>query len=1681
MKNRKKVFKVIFSIIVGIVVISAAYNMYAFFSRGKQAITVNASSTYYCGSDLSAIVSVKKAEDNKLIDAKITAQLYDKNNKKVKDVKEEYDLEKGEKVDILLELPENLETGNYSLKITSKSGLLKDTAEVPVNIIKDVKSNVIISLDKGIYKPGDEINFRTLILSKKENIPVQNDVSIYIYDGNDNKVYSNTTKTSEYGIVSGKFQLANEVNSGTYKITVVTESQEISKKFTVNPYITPKFEASIMTDKENYLVGETAKIIVSGKYFFGEPVKRAEVKGTIDGNEVVGFTNDEGNFETSYKVEQTGKINLEFKLTDTSNYMIETSKTIAASTDLINVDFIAEYGDIASGVNNDIYIVTKNIDGTPLKTYSTIKVDNISKQVISDENGIGKLILTKQEIANLKSKTQNPFSVITEDMNGNKVENTFAIKTNNNYYTLIKTDKVKYNAGDDIEITLNSRYDVENTIYILKNNELIKTISTEEDVTNINLDDITGLVDIIALNRADSNYYRNNLSTDNYSKKTIFIKPNKSLNIEIQTDSKEYKPGDTLNVTFTTQNEKKENVNAALLVSILDEAVLSLAENDLSIDNIKLALEDITLSEGITAADLYAIVLDEKSDVALKTILLNQNQFKLNIINKTYVNNAGDNLLLGIFLSAIGILSVFTYIFASNNKIRKIAFNIFIPVVDVIGIFVIISMYLTEFIYDYIYSGSDLVIVFGEIILSIILYLLFLYKEKDLIFKMIKEFAILPGFIIGFIMLLIELIYSNSSWRYSEVSEGVTIIALFVYLIVFTILIALNRKNELKGKLKGIYHLCISILKTAVFWGIVVVISELIDELAILIVIAGYVLFKKIIFKETKKKIENGKIVINLTASEIAGMFAGIAMIIIVLLMLGLYISQKKVSNVTNSIYYDPNMYDGFEGTEIIPPVESESSSDFKGTVSFEDLQGDIISTTTDNKTSSIFDIDSFISNDNTEESVLYEQDMNDIIEVEKESKTEEHIRNVFLESLAFLPEVITENGGAKLNIPISDNITTWNIQTVGNTKDGNVGFGTSSFKVFKEFFVDFSLPTNSVVTDRISIPVTLYNYTNQVLKINVNVKENDWLKIGNYSDVVNVQAQSTKMVYVPIEILKDGNNTLRIETSNGSITDIVEKTMVVKPNGLEKNEVVSSGMIEENYSQDIIFNENAIEGTEKVKIKLYAMPIVQAIENIESMLKLPTGCFEQTSSSLYPDILVLKYLRENDLSNSELEEKAIEYISKGYQKLLTYEVQGQKGGYSLYGDSPAEPVITAFGLMEMNELKDVYEIDENIIPNMKEYLFKVQKVNGSFDYRSTYIGGTASTDEVAMNAYIIWALSEVCPDDDRLNKSIEYLKNKIEDVSDNYTLALMANVFANINNKQLANEVIKQINSNIQKDNNKYWLTSSIKDYYGTSGRYQNIQTTALTSIALTKLGSSENTNNEFIKYIVSQKSSNGSWGTTQSTILALKAINDYSKKSDITEQTITIRLNDKEQKIDVKNDALDVYELEFDNVQKENYFEILIKKGQISYEIIKNYYEEYENIKVKTENKTIGDINVVQNINTQAKVNDVIAQSIYITNGLEYIENGLVEINIPQGCIPIEDSLLELKYNGLIEKYEYNYGKINIYLRDLNESENITLNIEYRALYPENITGGAIRFFDYYNPEIEAVCLPVKLEVTE
>ena len=67
----------------------------------------------------------------------------------------------------------------------------------------------------------------------------------------------------------------------------------------------------------------------------------------------------------------------------------------------------------------------------------------------------------------------------------------------------------------------------------------------------------------------------------------------------------------------------------------------------------------------------------------------------------------------------------------------------------------------------------------------------------------------------------------------------------------------------------------------------------------------------------------------------------------------------------------------------------------------------------------------------------------------------------------------------------------------------------------------------------------------------------------------------------------------------------------------------------------------------------------------------MPYGCFEQTSSATYPNVLVLNYLETQRADQPVSSWQAENLISLGYQRLLTFEVPGEPGGFSLFGDPP--------------------------------------------------------------------------------------------------------------------------------------------------------------------------------------------------------------------------------------------------------------------------------------------------------------------------------------------------------------------------------------------------------------------------
>ena len=134
---------------------------------------------------------------------------------------------------------------------------------------------------------------------------------------------------------------------------------------------------------------------------------------------------------------------------------------------------------------------------------------------------------------------------------------------------------------------------------------------------------------------------------------------------------------------------------------------------------------------------------------------------------------------------------------------------------------------------------------------------------------------------------------------------------------------------------------------------------------------------------------------------------------------------------------------------------------------------------------------------------------------------------------------------------------------------------------------------------------------------------------------------------------------------------DIVVREIDVIPNGREQN-VVFNGRLENEVQHEIAFPSDSIPDASKIFVRLYPGPLSQVIEGMDSLLRMPFGCFEQTSSSTYPNVLALDYMKRTKKLTPEVHAKAEGYIANGYQRhLLTFEVAS--GGFSWFGSAPRQ------------------------------------------------------------------------------------------------------------------------------------------------------------------------------------------------------------------------------------------------------------------------------------------------------------------------------------------------------------------------------------------------------------------------
>jgi hypothetical protein len=705
---------------------------------------------------------------------------------------------------------------------------------------------------------------------------------------------------------------------------------------------------------------------------------------------------------------------------------------------------------------------------------------------------------------------------------------------------------------------------------------------------------------------------------------------------------------------------------------------------------------------------------------------------------------------------------------------------------------------------------------------------------------------------------------------------------------------------------------------------------------------------------------------------------------------------------------------------------------------------------------------------------------------IRKPGVEEPRVREFFPETFIFEPALITNaKGEARLPVTMPDAITTWRVTSFASSQNGELGSTLAQIRVFQEFFVDIDLPVALTEGDEISIPIAVYNYLPKEQEIKLVLQEEDWFDILDKSEVTkSLKKDEVSVVYFPIKVKKIGYYSMTVKAYGEVKSDAIKRRIAVLPDGKRFEDIVSD-RLEGTVTQNVSFPSNAIGDANSLILKIFPGIYSQIVEGLDGLFRMPFGCFEQTSSVTYPNILLLNYLRQTEQIKPETEMAAEEYISIGYQRLLSFEVEG--GGFSWFGDAPANKILTSYGLMEFNDMAKVYEIDERGIERTAQWLKRSQNKDGSWSPDKQYLHaeswGRIQKNEILPTAYICWALGDIGDKGTEVSRGLSFLKKNLKAAKDPYIMALIANAFVAAEPKsETTMEVLKKlVGMAKEKDNAVYWQ-SDIPSITFSRGNGADIEATGLATYALINSGKYSDIVTKALTYLIRSKDPSGLWYTTQGTVIALRSlVAALGGVAEDVDAQVIVMMNGKEiQKLKIDKDNADLmHQVDLtDNLGKKNTVEISVEgEGNFLYELARAYYVPWKDLPRPARPPFTIDVDYDR---TKLSINDVVNVDVSIKlNRAGTAQMVMIDLGIPPGFevqTPTLDELVDKK----IQKYTITPRQLIIYLEEVNYKKPVELSYSIKAKYPIKAKVRSSRVYEYYNTSDEGVEQPIEMKVS-
>ena len=1064
--------------------------------------------------------------------------------------------------DVSFQVPETDDPAQ-DLIIETRSDLGHDRLERPVTVRRDYK--VLLTTDKPLYQPGQTIHIRALALGAFDLHPAEGQtVEFVVADGKGNKVFRKKVTTSQYGIAAVDFVLADEVNTGRYKISAELEKTSSERTVTVQHYVLPKFKVDVETDRSFYRPGDRVSGRLTARYFFGKPVEEGQV--TIEGYtfdierqqaiNVQGKTDAEGVFEFEFTLPDyfvasglEGGISqfiMEIAVQDQAEHIERTALSLPVAQESILIEAVPESGELKPGVENILYIATVYPDGAPAQCAVMVNADGQIFSLTTGKYGLGELRFTpSQPYVNLVITARDEMghtATVERSIQGTWSEE----------YVLLRPERASYRVGETMHLEVFSsppsvppgRGEERGvgTAYldIVREGQTISTRSLDIEKGRAEAD-----VDLTAdmFGTLELHAYKI-LTTGNIARDTrlVVVDAANDLSLAITGDQESYLPGGTAAISFQVSDRGGRPVPAAIGISVVDEALFALAEQDPGFAKIYFLLEKELQQpryqiKGFTwgqvmqvppAGQVDNLSLREAQDTSAKAALALAAERSFTLSGNSHDEKAQriQEQQQSYFKGVARVIFPFTLLL----PLGMVALTLLsIREGKAIGLSLMVSLLLLLFF------ACFLTIIpvpewYGSSPLDRLGYLLDRAGEGLLC---VIPVALLAG-LVGMIVLAVHAV------RGPDRPLGWKLLLLLAYTALLPLLIyALIRADQEPDE----------------GWIIVSLIAYLLVSASFVVRGVGFGV-----------KRQAGMAV----AAFLAVGFAFFNPIIVFLVLLGPFVG---------GVYSSPVMFYGAPGMRQAVPMVDMAAPMVKGVPAA------------------------------TPAPAAAEIGKEKEAGAGAEQPEMPRLRQWFPEALYWNPEAITdENGHLTLEIPLADSITTWRLTALASAQQGQLGSATAGIRVFQDFFVDIDLPVYFTQGDEVSVPIAVYNYLPQAQTVRLTLTEEDWFELLDEAEKeLFIESDDVEVVYFRIRVVQFGTHSLTMTALGERMSDAIRRSITVYPDG-KQLEATCSDRLEGPVEKTVTIPAEAINGTANITCKIYPGVLSQVVEGLEKLLRLPHG-----------------------------------------------------------------------------------------------------------------------------------------------------------------------------------------------------------------------------------------------------------------------------------------------------------------------------------------------------------------------------------------------------------------------------------------------------------------------------------------